>query len=185
MAVTLPSDLIADVIQAADPAAARAAADRLAGARAANPARTVAFAALEAPPIAADRPAPRAAEAVGKDPRVAFEAMVLRSFTNLMMPTGADSAFGGGLAGDYWKSMLADQIADQIANSGGIGIARSMLKDFTRSGDSVEPIAGAHDAAAATGAGKTADLAAAMIADVERRSVITPALGLEPGDLSS
>jgi hypothetical protein len=53
-----------------------------------------------------------------------FEAFVMQSFIEEMLPKSADGAFGSGLAGDYWRSMLAEQVAGQVAKRGGIGIAR-------------------------------------------------------------
>lgn len=53
-----------------------------------------------------------------------FEAFVMQSFIEEMLPKSADGVFGSGLAGDYWRSMLAEQVAGQVAKHGGIGIAR-------------------------------------------------------------
>lgn len=52
-----------------------------------------------------------------------FEAMVLGTFVGSMLPEGAEGVYGSGTAGDVWKSMLADQLGQQMAKSGGIGIA--------------------------------------------------------------
>ena len=53
-----------------------------------------------------------------------FEAFVMQSFIEEMLPKSADGVFGSGLAGDYWRSMLAEQVAGQVAKRGGIGIAK-------------------------------------------------------------
>ncbi len=45
-----------------------------------------------------------------------------------MLPQKADAVFGEGTAGDVWKSMLAEQIANQMAAGGGIGIAAQLAK---------------------------------------------------------
>lgn len=52
-----------------------------------------------------------------------FEAMVLGTFVGSMLPEGAEGVYGSGTAGDVWKSILADQLGQQMAKSGGIGIA--------------------------------------------------------------
>jgi flagellar protein FlgJ len=55
-----------------------------------------------------------------------FEAMALSSFVESMLPQRAEAVFGGGTAGQIWKSMLAEQVGAQLARSGGIGIAERM-----------------------------------------------------------
>ena len=53
-----------------------------------------------------------------------FEAFVLQSFVEAMLPREAESVFGRGTAGAFWKSMLAEQLARELTRSGGVGIAR-------------------------------------------------------------
>lgn len=57
-----------------------------------------------------------------------FEAASLSTFVQEMLPQKADAVFGEGTAGDVWKSMLAEQIANQMAAGGGIGIAAQLAK---------------------------------------------------------
>lgn len=57
-------------------------------------------------------------------PFVQFEAFVLQSFIQSIMPQEATAAFGEGTAGEVWKSMLAEKIAMQVAEAGGVGIAK-------------------------------------------------------------
>lgn len=52
-----------------------------------------------------------------------FEAFVLQSFIQEMMPETPESVFGSGISGDFWKSMMAEKIAEQVAERGNIGIA--------------------------------------------------------------
>jgi hypothetical protein len=52
-----------------------------------------------------------------------FEAMFLSGFVESVLPKGSNAVFGAGSAGQIWRSMLAEQIAAQMAQSGGIGIA--------------------------------------------------------------
>jgi len=58
-----------------------------------------------------------------------FEAMVLSQFVEAMLPEQADAAYGGGLAGDMWRSLAAEKIAAEVAERGGVGIARHLLRD--------------------------------------------------------
>jgi hypothetical protein len=55
-----------------------------------------------------------------------FEALVLQTFVPSMFPKDATHLFGEGKAGSYWSSMLAEEIAGQMAKSGGIGIAKEI-----------------------------------------------------------
>ncbi len=52
-----------------------------------------------------------------------FEALVLQSFIQEMLPKKSEQVFGGGVAGDIWRSMLAEKLAAEVAERGGIGIA--------------------------------------------------------------
>jgi hypothetical protein len=52
-----------------------------------------------------------------------FEAFVLQSFIQEMMPQSTEGVFGSGLAGGFWKSMMSEKIAEQVAERGSIGIA--------------------------------------------------------------
>lgn len=68
------------------------------------------------------RPAAKTATKPG--PLVQFEAFVLQSFIQSIMPQESTAVFGEGTAGEVWKSMLAEKIAMQVAEAGGIGIAK-------------------------------------------------------------
>ncbi|WP_182084905.1 rod-binding protein [Aureimonas sp. ME7] len=57
-----------------------------------------------------------------------FESFVLRSFIENMLPSENSSFFGTGTAGNIWRSMLAERIGDEMAASGGIGIAEMLGK---------------------------------------------------------
>lgn len=61
-----------------------------------------------------------------------FEAFVLQSFIQDMMPKTSEGVFGSGIAGDFWKSMMAEKVAEQVAERGSIGIA-----DYVRAGHTV------------------------------------------------
>lgn len=146
MAISPPSDIVMDVVNAADPtrvqmaqeklrtqtatlAAARltredqgfstdvASLDRTAGLRLD---RTTA---LRTQTKDASKEAAETPETYRK-----FEAMVLQNFLKYMMPSDNEDVYGKGMAGDIWKSMSAEQIANAIAKRGGIGIADHMLR---------------------------------------------------------
>jgi len=144
MAIDPPSDVVLEVAKAADPARAAAATQRLNALAGVGPAGTDDFSETLAQTA---RPATAAAEQVmgAADARsrfvdatfaasdkaakaqVDFEAMVLNGFVNEMLPKNDSAVFGQGLAGDMWKSMLADQVSRQIAKSGSLGIARRLF----------------------------------------------------------
>lgn len=52
-----------------------------------------------------------------------FEALMMQQMVEGILPEDAESVFGSGTAGGIWKSMLAEQIGNQIAARGGVGIA--------------------------------------------------------------
>ena len=52
-----------------------------------------------------------------------LEAFFLQTVLQQMMPSKASSVFGKGTAGSVWRSMLSEQVANQVAKSGSLGIA--------------------------------------------------------------
>lgn len=146
MAINPPSDIVLDVAKAADPLAYRAAVDKLAriGTEAAGPA-AAAFEEMlsraDSPPAAEPLPPTdwrladlrarltedhNAQTASRSDPYRQFEAFVLQTFIESMLPKDANHVFGEGIAGSFWSSMLAEQIAKQMAEAGGLGIADTL-----------------------------------------------------------
>jgi len=148
VAINPPSDIILDVARAADPlqysaavqklsriggaAAPDAAFDLLLGSLDADEAFEPEFDSLPAEVVDWTRADlrsqfapfdPRSPADSGMAPARQFEAFVLQTFIQSMFPKDANHVFGEGIAGSYWSSMLAEQIAGQIAKSGGIGIA--------------------------------------------------------------
>ncbi|MDR6658291.1 rod-binding protein [Tardiphaga sp. 866_E4_N2_1] len=136
------NDLIADVMKAADPAAQRVAAtrlERMAPADKANFASAIAeeFAAGQtaqsatAVPISGGEVAttPIIRKAEGSNPTYRkFEAFVLQMFVETMLPKDAEDVFGKGTAGNIWRSMLAEQIGNEMAKGNGVGIAKQLAK---------------------------------------------------------
>ncbi|WP_062014316.1 rod-binding protein [Aureimonas sp. AU4] len=68
-------------------------------------------------------------------PEQAFESFVLRSFIEEMLPKENKAVFGSGTAGNIWRSMLAERIADEMAAGGGIGIAKAISRDAAPKAD--------------------------------------------------
>lgn len=140
VAINPPSDIVLDVARAADPEKYRVAAERLARLRAtAPPADTF----MPAPPQAPRAPgvagpataataptvpldAGAGAQRRRLDPYGQFESFVLQTFVQSMLPKNASSVFGKGSAGEFWKSMLAEKMGDELARSGQVGIARRL-----------------------------------------------------------
>lgn len=57
---------------------------------------------------------------------VQFEALLLQTMIEAMMPKDAEAVFGSGTAGKVWKSMLAEKVALEIAQTGSLGIAKQI-----------------------------------------------------------
>src|SRR5690606_33016247 len=55
-----------------------------------------------------------------------FEASILQNFITSMLPSDSEQIYGKGSAGEFWKSMMAEQIANGMSKNGGIGIAEQM-----------------------------------------------------------
>ena len=171
MAIDASSDIVMEVAKAADPARAAAAAQRLnalagaAGAAAADFAETLAATA----PTAANEPSAvdararfaAAADAAGEKAakvKTEFESVMLNTFVSEMLPKDASSVFGQGLAGDMWKSMLADQVSRQMAKSDALGIGKRLFATHPlAASDALEKAQRADAAAAATTAQMSAN----------------------------
>lgn len=96
------------------------------------------------------QPSRVAAPEVGKPgPYVQFEAFVLQSFIQAILPKDASVVFGEGTAGEVWKSMLAEKIALQVAEAGGIGIAKAVAPSGGKAGVTTVPGLPGQSAAAA------------------------------------
>ena len=70
-----------------------------------------------------------------------FEAMVLQTFIQNMLPKEGAAVYGKGMAGDMWKSLLAEKVAGVMADRGGIGIADRVLGDRYATTAGPKPIA--------------------------------------------
>lgn len=143
MIVTATPDLVLDVLEAADPVTQRAATAKLDALKSSD----ADFAATMDAEVgkaaaAADQSAAKVAEAqsgtvngapvqVIKAPASGevyrkFEAFILQTFVETMLPKESEAVFGKGTAGGVWKSMLAEQLGAQLAKGKGIGIAKQL-----------------------------------------------------------
>ncbi len=60
-----------------------------------------------------------------------LEGVFLNTLTSTMFSTiKTDDEFGGGIGEDTWRGMQAEQMADAIAKSGGIGLADSVTRNL-------------------------------------------------------
>ncbi|WJH39010.1 rod-binding protein [Aliirhizobium terrae] len=139
MAISPPSDLVLDVVRAADPTGVQAAQEKLKANRAAFAASSLADAGkgFGAAMDIIDTPGTRAGldhvsrtkktdAAEMPDEYRKFEASILSTFVNSMLPNDSEEVYGKGSAGDFWKGMMAEKISDEMSKSGGIGIAEQM-----------------------------------------------------------
>ena len=144
MSIAPPSDIVLDVAQAADPRRLQAATTKLnamaaASGGTASGGEPADFGALLAG-AAGPRPAAAAVPGLptpfgshagppssGLSPYQKFEAVLLQTFVQEMLPKD-DKLFGDAASADAYRGMMAEQLADQLARSGRIGIARMIEK---------------------------------------------------------
>ncbi|UVK47244.1 rod-binding protein [Mesorhizobium sp. AR07] len=142
MAISPPSDIVMDVARAVDPTDIEAARVALTK-RASGVAGTFSVdtaASVDAGSILSRATADKVATTDPTKKFKKFEAMVLQTFIQNMLPKDTEGVYGKGLAGDMWKSQLAERVADVMAEHGGIGIAKSMLADHYLEGKRVVPV---------------------------------------------
>lgn len=155
MAVQLVSDLVMDVMRAAEPVRAQAAARKLAGGAAAvdtvpfkQALRTAASPRtltrdIVADVMAAAEPARRAsaqaklaaAPADAVTSARAFQSVVLASALDELMPKGDDGGlYGSGTAGNVWRSMAGEQMATALAGRDVLGLNQRLATAMTGGG---------------------------------------------------
>lgn len=128
MAVTIPSDLIADVMRVADPARLHAASHKLGNTAQTAPVPEVGFS------DTLDRLNwPVKSEALDKAAAAnrSFEQMMLRNVFESILPKADSGIYGGDMSSGIWRSMTADHLASAYAQSGGVGIAGSLAQNQT------------------------------------------------------
>ena len=140
MAISPPSDLVMDVVKAADPMEVQAAQEKLKANRAAFAANSLAEAgngfssAVDILDHVKQKSGLNNIQNRTKTEEVPetyrkFEAMVLQNFVKSMLPSEAENVFGKGATGDIWKGMMAEQLGNVMAKGDGIGIAKQMYAE--------------------------------------------------------
>ncbi|MCR4264814.1 rod-binding protein [Nitratireductor sp. ZSWI3] len=171
MAISPPGDIVLSVARAADPAKAAAARARL-------QAHAAAGKDFSATVDATATQAARAAGTARPDTETRFEAMVLQNFLQSLLPEETSSVYGEGLAGDMWRSMMAQQLSETLAEQGGLGIARRVLSDHTLENDKKVPIGAISSTPEQQEAGKRALLSSALVNEIERQAARTLGIGV-------
>ena len=146
MIVTPTPDVVLDVLEAADPAMQRAATAKLDALKSpdADFAATMDGEVTKAAATARAAADQSTAKAVPSEPGSSsapvqvikassptdvyrkFEAFVLQVFVETMLPKQSEDLFGKGTAGTVWRSMMAEQLGNQLAQGKGIGIAKQL-----------------------------------------------------------
>jgi Rod binding domain-containing protein len=131
MAINPPSDIVLDVVNAADPSRLEAAQAKLKAGQAALQAQRLAStdnsfdATIARDHIRGDMKLSMHDKKDVPQTYRKFESMVLSNFLKTMMPD-SDEIYGKGATGEIWKGMMAEKLADEISKNGGIGIADSL-----------------------------------------------------------
>lgn len=174
MAISPPSDLVLDVVRAADPTQVQAAQEKLKANRAAFRASSLADAGVgfnaalnqansagfEAgvSRVGHGRVKPADIPQAYKD----YEGVFLQNFVKTMLPEDSEDVYGKGLSGDMWKSMTAEHIGDAISKSGGVGIAEQLFSQAVAH----QQIKGQHSAQNDS----NHDAILSLVTDLERRT---------------
>lgn len=152
MSIFPSTDIISDVAGAADPRKVHVAMKRLNDFAAARVPQDRNFAAaldrqptaLAAPPTLARTQAasvglnqyaqetkPAAVAAAEK-----FEAYILQTWLEVLLPKEDGAFYGTDGAGGVWRSMMAEQLGDQVAKAGGVGLRRLLAADHAHAATS-------------------------------------------------
>jgi flagellar protein FlgJ len=112
-----------------------------------------------------------------------FEAMVLQTFIQNMLPRDGAAVYGKGMAGDMWKSLLAEKVATVMADRGGIGIADRVLGDRYAAAPKATPEVPAAKSPAAPQVDPQVSIAPAVVEEMQRSlsQLIADDLAASPG----
>jgi len=187
MSIAPSTDIVLEVARAADPTRAAAVAAKLNALSSQGAASPQDFAAA----LDAANVAPAATEGVSEargrlvnatlarnqradKAQTKLESVVLSEFISEMLPKDTPSAYGQGYAGDMWRSMLAERVADQIAASGRLGIAARLFAGHPLSaGSQMTAPEKAHGLAQANALQTSANaLSAPSAAEIENGAVL-------------
>jgi peptidoglycan hydrolase FlgJ len=71
-----------------------------------------------------------------------FEAYLMQTFVESMLPKNASGIYGSGTAGEIWRSMLAEHVANEMASGTALGIAENIANFKARINKSTTSAAG-------------------------------------------
>lgn len=156
MAISPPSDLVLDVVNAADPMQVSAAREKLRAVSATKEASVLtasnagfasAINSFETPESKAGLSRVHASSDHEKIPETyrKFEASVLNTFIQNMMPSETEEVYGKGVAGDFWKGMMSEQMADAMSKKGGIGIAEQVYSQALQRQRNAAPVSAGNE----------------------------------------
>lgn len=136
MSIFPPTDLVIDVGRAADPSKRAAAIQRLerlsspgpdAGSLPASHPDHFIFTNIH-PTLSSSRPSDRLNIDAGRPDSVSavkkFEAFLLQTWLEVLLPKIDGGAYGNDHAGGVWRTLMAEQLGDQLAKSDCLGISR-------------------------------------------------------------
>jgi len=173
LSIQTATDIILDVVRAADPAVAQraeamleAASTRKSEQAAGTPAFQHQLLASADPSSLATTEAKNDAPDKSLEVYQRFEAMILQNFIGNMLPQDSEQLYGKGTAGEIWKGMMAEQLGAALAKGSGIGIAARMMGDRFSSGLAPESADGVGSNVSNRAASLSNEIQKQMLADV-------------------
>ena len=183
MSIQTATDIILDVVRAADPVVAQRAEAMLEAASIRKSEQAAATPAFQHQLLASANESSVSVSAASVRDAVPdksleiyqrFEAMILQNFVGSMLPTDSEQLYGEGTAGEIWKGMMAEQLGAVLAKGGGIGIATRMMGDRFSAGLAPE---------SADGIGSNvSNRAAGLINEIQKQVLADIAGSVEPTD---
>jgi len=146
MAINPLSDIVLDVTRAADPRSYRTSVEKLQKTQNAQSTKMFDAVAHSLTMDSMRPPVTSRDQAAQENPHRKFEAFMLQNFIMEMFTSDTASVFGKGAGADFWKGMLVEKMADEMAQDGGIGIAN--LLDEQADKGKTQPIGNLDEAAA-------------------------------------
>jgi len=159
MSIFPTTDLVSDVARAANPQKLQSAMQRLVKITQGPNASQTSFAAAmrdaesalgpskspssgaQGVALASAAPSPPALRAISSHSEAAqkFEAFILQSFVESVLPKQGGAAYGHGTAGGVWRSMMAEQLGAHLAKAGGVGIRKMIDANWARTHKVADP----------------------------------------------
>ena len=136
MTIQPVSDIILDVANAADPARAAAAKQRLAEAAGGyfthlfsntSHSNDHSWSDVSRARFFSDTSG-RASSGAGTsdDAKRGLETLIAKMLIETMLPKESEASFGKGTAGNVWRSMMADRLAEDLTRGSGLGILKNV-----------------------------------------------------------